>query len=354
MSTQVAGRNRALRVHGPGDLRLEEVRVPVTGDHEALVKISYGGICGSDLHYARDGAVGMFVLRDPMVLGHEVVGTIARPAADGSGPGEGQAVAIHPATSCGTCRWCVSGESRLCPRARYLGSAAHRPHTDGGFTDLLAVPTHRLVPIPGELTLRRAALAEPTSIAWHAVSRGALIGPGINGADVVMIGAGPIGLLVAAVSRYRGADRTTVVDLHPYPLEVATRVGVDRAIAADQLPEGGDELEGDVVFECSGTVAGLRTALRSARPGGTVVQVGIPPAGEQPVEAALLVARELTVVGSLRMDIELEAAVAFLADRDVKVDPLISHVLPADQAVDAFRLASDPSLSTKVLLDFGS
>jgi L-idonate 5-dehydrogenase len=354
MSPQVARRNRALRVHGPGDLRLEEVLVPVTADHEALVKIGYGGICGSDLHYARDGAVGLFVLRDPMVLGHEVVGTVARAAADGSGPGEGQAVAVHPATSCGTCRWCIGGESRLCPQARYLGSAAQRPHTDGGFTDLLSVGTHRLVPVPDGLALRRAALAEPTSIAWHAVSRGALIGPGINGADVIMIGAGPIGLLVAAVARYRGAGRTTAVDLHRYPLEVATRVGVDRAIAADQLPEGGDELEGDVVFECSGTLAGLRTALRSARRGGTVVQVGIPPAGEQPVEAALIVGRELAVVGSLRMDAELEAAVAFLADREVDVDPLISHVLPADQAVDAFALASDPNLSTKVLLDFGS
>ena len=157
MSTQVGRRNRALRVHGPGDLRLEEVPVPITGDHEALVKIGYGGICGSDLHYARDGAVGLFVLRDPMVLGHEVVGTVARAAADGSGPGEGQAVAIHPATSCGTCRWCLGGESRLCPQARYLGSAAHRPHTDGGFTDLLSVGTHRLVPVPDGLALRRAA-----------------------------------------------------------------------------------------------------------------------------------------------------------------------------------------------------
>jgi L-idonate 5-dehydrogenase len=351
MSTQVATRNRALRVHGPGDLRLEEVRAPDTGDHEALVKIGYGGICGSDLHYARDGAVGPFVLRDPMVLGHEVVGTVARAASDGSGPAEGQAVAVHPATSCGTCRWCLGGESRLCPQARYLGSAAQRPHTDGGFTDLLSVATHRLVPIPDGLTLRRAALAEPTSIAWHAVSRGALIGPGIDGADVVVIGAGPIGLLVAAVSRYRGAGMTTVVDLYRYPLEVGTRVGVDRAIAADQLRDGGDELEGDVVFECSGTPAGLRTALRSARRGGTVVQVGIPPAGEQPVEAALIVGRELTVLGSLRMDTELEAAVAFLADREVKVDPLISHVLPADQAVDAFALASDPNLSTAT--DYG-
>jgi L-idonate 5-dehydrogenase len=87
--------------------------------------------------------------------------------------------------------------------------------------------------------------------------------------------------------------------------------------------------------------------------GGSARQ-GIPPAGEQPVEAALIVARELTVVGSLRMDTELQAAVAFLADREVKVDPVISHVLPADQAVDAFALASDPNLSTKVLLDFGS
>jgi threonine dehydrogenase-like Zn-dependent dehydrogenase len=154
----------------------------------------------------------------------------------------------------------------------------------------------------------RAALAEPTSIAGHAVSRGALTGPGIIGVDVVIIGAGRIGLLVAGLARYRGAGRTTVVDLYPYPHEIATRVGVDRAIAADQLPEGGDELR--ATSSLSVRVLWRVFALRLDRRGraGTVVQVGIPPAGEQ----------------------------------------------PADQAVDAFAIASDPNRSTKVLLDFGS
>jgi L-idonate 5-dehydrogenase len=344
--------NRALRVYGRDDLRLEASAVPTPSQNEALVRIRYGGVCGSDLHYVGEGAVGLSVLRAPMVLGHEVVGTVVASAADGSGPAPGQAVAVHPATACGTCRFCLAGQPRLCPEGRYLGSAAHYPHTEGAFTDLVAVATARLIRVPAGLSLERAALAEPTSIAWHAVSRADHIPPGIGGADVLVVGAGPIGLLVTAVARHRGAGRITAVDVHRRPLEVAQSIGADRAMTADELAAG-SEVEADIVFESSGSLPGLRTALRSTRKGGTLVVVGQPPAGEQPVEVALVVGRELTVVGSLRMDSELEPAVAFLADPSVELGGLVSHILPVAQADEAFALARDAARSSKVLLDFG-
>ena len=147
---------RAVRVHGRDDLRLDHDPPPAAGPDEALVDVAYGGVCGSDLHYWRDGAVGTSVLQAPMVLGHEVVGRVAVPAADGSGPPAGQAVAIHPARSCGHCRWCAGGTPNLCPETRYLGSAAQVPHTDGGFADRIAVPAARLSNWWNESKIRQA------------------------------------------------------------------------------------------------------------------------------------------------------------------------------------------------------
>jgi L-idonate 5-dehydrogenase len=341
---------RALRIHAQDDLRLDTVADPAPSAGETVVRVHYGGVCGSDLHYWHDGAVGASILRGPMVLGHEIVGTVEVPAADGSGPTMGQAVAIHPATTCGTCRWCIGGQANLCPESRYLGSAAQWPHTDGGFVDLLAVPSSRLIAVPAGLGLRRAALVEPAGIAWHAVNRAGAVGAEISGGDVVIVGGGPIGLLVAAVSIFRGAATTTVIDLHEHPLRVATEIGVDNVMTVDDRP--GDAKEADIVFESSGSVPGLAMAIRSARRGGTVVVVGHPPIGDLPVPAGLLVTRELTVTGSLRLDSELVAALGFLADPRARVDPIVSDVFPIGRAIEAFGVAADAARSSKVLLDF--
>ena len=343
---------RALRVHGRDDLRLDRAAPPVPGAGEALVDVAYGGVCGSDLHYWHDGAVGTSVLQAPMILGHEVVGRVAKGAADGSGPAAGQAVAIHPARSCGHCEWCLSGRANLCPDTRYLGSAAQFPHTDGGFADQIAVPAARLIPLPASLELRRASLAEPAGIAWHALDRAEAVGAPIPGADVLVVGGGPIGLLVAAVARYRGAASVTVADVQDRPLAMARELGVN-AIHARDLADGAEAGTPGIVVESSGTVAGLGSAIRAARPGGTVVAVGQVPAGDIAVPASLCVSRELTLTGSLRL-IEIEHSVAFLADPRAVVDPIVSDVFPADQALEAFAVAADPGRSSKVLLDFSA
>jgi threonine dehydrogenase-like Zn-dependent dehydrogenase len=377
---------RALRIHGRDDLRLDRGPGPAPAPDEAVVDVAFGGVCGSDLHYWRDGAVGTSVLRAPMILGHEVVGRVAVPAADGSGPPAGQAVAVHPARSCGHCPWCLGGQANLCPDTRYLGSAAQFPHTDGGFADRIAVPAARLIPLPGSLDLRRASLAEPAGIAWHALDRAEAVGAAIPGADVLVVGGGPIGLLVAAVARYRGAASVTVADVQDRPLAVARELGV-HAVYARDLPDGAElaadprpaptassnskKMAGDaatntpqpdnskkqgapgIVVESSGTVPGLGSAIRAARPGGTVVAVGQVPAGDIAVPASLCVSRELTLTGSLRL-IEIEHSVAFLADPRAVVDPIVSDVFPAGQAIEAFAVAADSGRSSKVLLDFSA
>ncbi len=335
-------------IHGEGDLRVDELPVPEPGPGQALVAVRYGGICGSDLHYWRHGGVGDFRLREPMVLGHEVVGTVVSYGGGASGPAPGTAVAVHPATPCGVCPECGDGRRNVCRDTRYLGSAARFPHVQGGFAARMAVPAHQLRPLPAGLEPRRAALAEPLSVALHAVRRAGEVA----GKHVLVTGAGPIGCLVVAAAKAAGAARITVTDLLPAALEYARIAGADTLVRADDPDDSGWPSEADVAVEASGVAAGLDTCLRLVRRGGVVVQLGMLPPGRSPFAGNLVVSREIELRGAFRFDGEFDQALELLAS-EASFDGLISAVVPVPEARSAFELAADRSRSCKVLLDFG-
>jgi threonine dehydrogenase-like Zn-dependent dehydrogenase len=310
-----------------------------------VVNVAYGGVCGSDVHYWQRGEIGESVLADPMVLGHEVVGTVRSAAADGSRPPAGTPVAVHPAQTCGECARCREGRDNLCPHLRYLGSAARRPRTHGGFADRLLVPGHRLVPVPAGLALRTAAPAEPASVARHALA--ALAG-GVRDRHVLVTGAGPIGLLVVALAHLDGAAEVTVTDLHAHPLEVARQVGAARTLTAGEpLPPV------DVAFESSGTPAAVATALAALPPGGTLVQVGQLPGHGVAAPWHLTVPRELTFTGSSRFAGGMAETLATIAGNPALFAPIVSTEYTVDEAEEALPVASHPEQSSKVLLRFG-
>ncbi|MEU1162525.1 L-idonate 5-dehydrogenase [Streptomyces sp. NPDC005921] len=330
-------------IHGQDDLRVTELPAPEPGPGQVLVAVRYGGVCGSDLHYWRHGGVGDFRLREPMVLGHEVVGTAV------TGPLAGRPVAVHPATPCGRCPECADGRRNVCRDTRYLGSAARFPHVQGGFAARLAVPAEQVRPLPPGLPLHRAALAEPLSVALHAVRRAG----DVAGRHVLVTGAGPIGCLVVAALRSSGAARVTVTDLLPEALHYATAAGADTVVRADDPASPDWPTEVDTAVEASGVAAGLDTCLRLVRRGGTVVQLGMLPPGHSPFPGNLVVSREIELRGAFRFDTEFDEALVLLA-REPKFDELISAVVPLPEAERAFALAADRSRSCKVLLDFES
>ena len=334
--------------HAADDLRVEPVPVRAPGPDEAVVRVAWGGICGSDLGYWLKGAAGESILRAPMVLGHEVVGTVAAPAADGSGPPAGTRVAVHPASpgDDGVTRY-PADRPNLSPRCRYLGSAAQVPHTDGAFVRYATLPVRMLRALPAGLDLRTAALVEPAAVAWHAVARGG----DVAGRTALVVGAGPIGALIVAVLRRAGAAEIVAVDLHDLPLATARRLGATRALhAGDTDAIAG--VQADVTLESSGSAAGLGSAVRGTARGGRVVMVGIPPTGDQPVPVSLAVSRELELVGAFRFNDEIDAVIAALADGSLVVDPVITHEYGVDEALPAFATARDASVSSKVLLRF--
>ncbi|GAB2918167.1 L-idonate 5-dehydrogenase [Streptomyces mayteni] len=335
-------------IHGAGDLRVEERPEPEPGPGQALVAIRYGGVCGSDLHYHRHGGVGDFRLREPLVPGHEVVGTVVGYGPDAEGPPPGTPVAVHPATPCGRCPECVAGRANICRDTRYLGSAARMPHVQGGFAARIAVPADQLRALPAGLDPRLAALAEPLSVALHAVRRAGEVA----GRHVLVTGAGPIGLLVAADAGAAGAASVTVTDLLLRALEFARAAGATATVLADDPADPGWPARVDVAIEASGTAPGLADCLARVARGGVVVQLGLLPPGETPFAGNALVTREIDLRGAFRFAPELDAALRLLAARPGLAE-LISAVRPVREAAAAFALAADRSTSCKVLLDFG-
>jgi len=337
----------AVVAHAAGDLRIEDVPVPAPGAGEAVVEVAFGGICGSDLHYWLHGAAGESVLRAPMVLGHEIVGTVLHAAADGTGPAAGTPVAVHPATpGPGAARY-PEDRPNLSPGCTYLGSAARFPHTDGAFSRYATLPARMLRPLPEDLSLRTAALAEPASVAWHAVARAG----DVRGKTALVIGSGPIGALAVAVLKRAGARRIVAVDMHPKPLGIALAVGADEVLKGDEA-EAIAAVEADVVIESSGSHHGLASALRGAVRGGRVVMVGLLPSGPQPVLISLAITRELELLGSFRFNAEIDEVIDALADGTLFVDPVTTHEFPLGRALEAFAVAGNSAESGKVLLDF--
>lgn len=339
-------------IHGAGDLRVDELATPEPGPGQALVAVRYGGVCGSDLHYWRHGGVGDFRLKEPMVLGHEVVGTVVGYGPGADGPAVGTPVAVHPATPCGSCPECRAGRRNICRDTRYLGSAARTPHVQGGFAARLVVPAEQLRALPDGLPLERAALAEPLSVALHAVRRAG----DVAGRHVLVTGAGPIGCLVVAAAKAAGAARVTVTDLLPRALAYASVAGADTLVRADDPADPGwpDAADGaDVAIEASGVAAGLDACLHRVRRGGVVVQLGMLPPGASPFAGNLVVSREIELRGAFRFDAEFDDALALLA-REPSLAGLVSAVVPVTESARAFELAADRAESCKVLLDFGA
>ncbi|MFE6962301.1 L-idonate 5-dehydrogenase [Streptomyces sp. NPDC057696] len=336
-------------IHGAGDLRVDELPSPEPGPGQALVAVRYGGVCGSDLHYWRHGGVGDFRLQEPMLLGHEVVGTVLSYGDGATGPAPGTAVAVHPATPCGTCPECVDGRRNVCRDTRYLGSAARTPHVQGGFAARIAVPAGQLRTLPDGLPLDRAALAEPLAVALHAVRRA---GP-VTDKHVLVTGAGPIGCLVVAAARAAGAAHVTATDLLPEALRYARLAGADTLVRADDPGDRGWPDEADTAVEASGVAAGLDSCLRHVRRGGVVVQLGMLPPGQSPFAGNLVVSREIELRGAFRFDTEFDDALRLLAEQPGLAE-LISAVVPVAAAESAFTLAADRARACKVLLDFGA
>jgi len=344
-----------LVIHAPDKLHLEEQEVAEPGPGQVLVQVAYGGICGSDLHYFHDGGFGTVRIKRPMILGHEVAGTVTAVAPDVTGLKPGDKVAVNPSRPCSRCVYCLEGLPNQCLDMRFYGSAMRDPHVEGAFRNLLVCDAVQCEVVAAQVPLQHAALAEPFSVALHGVSRA---GP-LLGKRVLVSGCGPIGTLAVAAARVHGAAEIVAVDLTDETLAVARAMGAHHTINVAQdtgwvarYGADGSTRKGsfDVMLECSGNERALRAGLDVMRPRGVVVQLGL--GGDVAIPQNLVVAKELSICGSFRFHAEFALAVQLINEGRVDMRPMITGSFPLSQARQAFELAGDRRRAMKVLLDF--
>lgn len=319
---------RVARLYGTGDIRVgdepepepEPEREPANG--EALVRVTAVGICGSDLHWWTEGAIGDAKLSRPLVLGHEGAGVVA------AGPRRGERVAIDPAIPCEACRACRDGYRNLCYNIRFAGHG----ETDGMLRELMRWPARLLYPLPDQVSDAGGALLEPLGVALHALHLGHVP----FGGRVTVAGCGPIGLLLLQLLRTAGAGAVTAAEPLPHRREAAASYG------ADEVTDPGADLTGygaDVAFEMAGTDDAVRLAMESVRPGGRVVLAGIPDRDVTTFPASLARRKGLTIAMVRRMNEVYPRAIGLAARGAVALDPLVSRRAGLDDAVTAFAAA---------------
>ena len=338
----------ACRIHAKEDLRIEPMDMPSPGPGEVLLQLGAAGICGSDLHYYFEGRNGNFIVREPLIPGHEASAVVAA-----IGPGvtrvkKGDKVAVSPSHACGHCEGCRDGREQLCANMKFLGSASRFPHVQGMFQEYFVMGERQCYPVGGDITLGELAFAEPLAVGLHAVNRGG----DLLGKSVLITGAGTIGCVTVLAARLAGARKITVTDVLDRPLQQAMIVGADAVLRADRDADELSSPQFDVAYEVSGNFNALKSCVSATKRGGVIVQVGTLPHEPLPFVVNELMAKELDLRGAFRWGIEFDWAVDYISTRRVDVRPLLSGQYPLQDAVAAFAAAADKNKSTKVQVVF--
>ena len=291
---------------------VEARATPVPGPGEVLVEIRTVGICGSDVHWYRDGRIGSTRVEDPLVLGHEASGVIVGVGADVPDDRVGKRVALEPGVPCGRCRQCRAGRYNLCPDVRFFAT----PPIDGAFATHVVIASDFAHDVPDVLDDDEAALIEPLAVALWAVRKA---GAGI-GDRVLVSGAGPVGLLVLQVAAAAGAE-VYVSDVSPERRAVAADLGATGVIdpLAEDLPTGAT-----VLVECSGVPAAIRAGVVALGPAGRAVLVGMAADGDVTLPLDVIQSREIALTGTFRYANQYPDAIALAASGRVNLRRLVT------------------------------
>jgi L-idonate 5-dehydrogenase len=342
---------KSVVIHKALDLRVEDRDAVSPGRGEVSIAIQRGGICGSDLHYYKHGGFGAIRLKEPMVLGHEVAGLVTALGDGVSGLEIGDAVAVSPSRPCGQCMYCQRGQHNHCLDMLFYGSAMRYPHVQGAFQQSLVALESQCHKIAQGISLEEAAFAEPFAVTLHAIVRAG----SLANKRVLVTGCGPIGALAIATARIHGAQEIVATDVSDFTLGLARQVGADRTVnvathADDIIPFKANKGTFDIMIEASGNEQALRLGLEVLRPRGVLIQLGL--GGDIAIPQNMVVSKEIEIRGSFRFHEEFALAVDLINCRRVDLKPLLTEVVPLNDAERGFQLAGDRSRAMKVQIAF--
>ncbi len=251
----------------------DDAKIPEISDDQVLVKMEYCGVCGSDVHFYKDGRVGDVAAPPDFVLGHEVAGEVVKIGAAVKNLKVGDKVALEPGYACGKCEYCKTGRYNLCPNVIFFAD----PPVQGALKEYVAHPADMCFKLPENMSTEEGALVEPLAVGLHATALG---GVGL-GSDVLILGGGCIGLVTLLSAKARGASRIVVVDLYEKRLNMAKEMGATEVInaqkenVAERVEELFDGKGVDFVFETAGAIATIQQTPYYVKKGGTIVLVGM-------------------------------------------------------------------------------
>lgn len=327
------GKMKAAVLHKPLDVRIEEVDIPKISPHEVLTRMECVGVCGSDIHFYREGKIGSFIVEEPLILGHECSGEIAEVGDGVTGLKAGQRVVIEPGFVCGKCQYCRGGRYNLCREVEFYGA----PPYDGAFAEYVPAPEQNVYPMPENMSFEEGAMIEPLAVGMMAAEMGK-----VTVHDVVaVLGAGPIGQMALQAVKTRGALDVYVTDVIDYRLNYAEKYGARTVIDAaredvvNRIMELTDNKGVDVVIEASGAIPAVLQSLDITKPGGRIVLVGYP-AKEVPLPLTKVISNELVLSGIHRYANVFPTAIRAVSAGRAIVKPFVTHRFPFDRILEGF------------------
>ncbi|HVJ35048.1 MAG TPA: zinc-binding dehydrogenase [Terriglobia bacterium] len=324
---------RAAFIHGIRDVRIGELPDPVVPSDEVLLDVAAVGICGSDLHYYLEGAIGAATIRQPFVPGHEFSCRVAEDRPD-LNLKKGQLVAVDPARPCGHCEWCHASYPNLCPNVQFTGA----PPFHGALTQRLTAYPYQIFSLPEWFSPEQAVMLETLGIAVHAMdlAKVQLL------ETAAILGCGPVGLSILQLVKLAGASRVYAIDPVEHRAKVAKELGATEI--GDKHTAIADWTKGrgvDLVIEATNSPVGFQQAAEAVRIGGRLVVVGIPEGDRYSLEASLMRRKGLSIKLSRRMGHVYPRSIQLVAEGKVNVDRLVSHRFPLAKTKEAFDLQAE-------------
>lgn len=322
----------------------KELAEPKCGEHQVLVQMKAVGVCGSDVHYWKNGHIGQFVVEEPMILGHECSGVVTAVGEKVTKFSAGDRVVLEPGIPCMKCEHCLKGRYNLCQNIVFFAT----PPDDGVLVEEIAYDENYVFKIPDEITdYGLATMAEPLSVGLFATQR---IKPAI-GEKAIIFGAGIIGITCLLAARAAGCKDITVADIRDDRLEWAKEMGADQVVNTmkDQIPDN----TFDFGYEATGADACYNLAVKCIKPGGRIAMIGMGPE-IQKVDMVDYVCKEISIVPSFRYGNTYPLVLDLLKDNQEKLKQLITHRVPfsLEGVEEAFRIASEDPTAVKVVVEF--
>lgn len=342
--------NIALVLHKIDDLRLEPFPISEPKDGEVFLEMQSVGICGSDVHYWKRGCIGDFIVRAPMVLGHESAGKVLKVGPNVKNLKEGDRVTIEPGVPCRRCDFCKTGRYNLCPDVIFLAT----PPVHGSIARYHTHAADFCFKLPDHVTYEEGAFCEPLSVGVHACRRAGVT----IGSKVFITGAGPIGLVSMLAAKAMGADAIIMTDISQSRLDFAKKIGATHVVLAANDSQATAKLVTETLgsmpnisIECSGAESSIQATFYATVSGGVVVLVGLGrPLASLPIVNAAV--REIDIRGVFRYANCYPAALSLIASGRIDVKPLITHRYNITESVQAFEMA-ESGQAIKVMIQCG-